>query len=202
MISHQRRFIFIQVPRTAGTSVTAALRDESCELLPDTHDPRVPHAPANHLTLHEINRHGLVEPEVLRSYFKLCFVRNPWDWMISEICCPGLRPLFDGLTVEQSIRKACAIARDSPVGYGNHLRPQSDFIASGDLEVDFVGRFEDLADDFRAACERIGRPANLPALNRTQHTSYWSYYNRETRDLVAETFRRDIERFGYAFAAD
>jgi hypothetical protein len=202
MISHRHRFVFIHIPRTGGTSLAEALRDESCELLPNTHDPRAAHAPANHLTLHEIASHGLAGPEVLRSYFKFCFVRNPWDRLISEICCRWLRPVFDGLTMEQSIREGCRIAATQTTGYANHLRPQSDFVASGDLEMDFVGRFEDLTKDFEVVCERVGTRRTLPVRDRSQHTSYWAYYNRETRDLVAETYRRDVELFAYSFAAD
>ncbi len=201
MISHRRRFVYIHIPRTGGTSFSEALRDESCELLPNTHDLRAQHAPANHLTLHEIASQGLAAPELLRSYFKFCVVRNPWDRLISEVCCRWLRPLFRGLTMEQSIRKACEVASTRTTGYGNHLRPQSDFIASGDLEMDFIGRFEELRQAFETVRERVGAPGSLPIRDRSDHTSYWAYYSPETRDLVAETYRQDIEQFGYSFAA-
>jgi hypothetical protein len=88
MISHKHRFIFIHIPKTAGTSIEEALRDESCQLLPGEWDyRRAPHAPLNHLTLQEVADCGILTPAQLKSYFKFCFVRNPWDRLVSEIFC-------------------------------------------------------------------------------------------------------------------
>ena len=38
-----------------------------------------------------------------------------------------------------------------------------------------------------------------PHRNRSGHKDYRTYYTDETRDLVAEAFRGDIETFGYTF---
>ena len=108
MISHQHRFIFIHIPKTAGTSIEKALCDESCQLLPGEWDrTRVSHTPLNHLTLQELVDYSILTPAQFKTYFKFCFVRNPWDRLISEIFCPWMRPWFRDLTVDQAIRRAC-----------------------------------------------------------------------------------------------
>ncbi len=72
---------------------------------------------------------------------------------------------------------------------------------NGHLLVDFVGRFENLQDDFVYVCQRIGLPhLSLPHVNAShRRPDYRSYYNEYTKHLVEEYFRRDIELFGYSF---
>jgi hypothetical protein len=66
--------------------------------------------------------------------------------------------------------------------------------------VDFIVRFESIADNFCEACRRIGIPyAGLPVRNKSTHGSYRDYYNTETRRLVADLFAEEISAFGYSF---
>ena len=199
MISHKHKFIFIHITKTAGTSIEKTLRDESCQLLPNTWDQqRVPHTPLNHLTLQELVDYGLLTSAQLNAYFKFCFVRNPWDRLISEIFCPWMSPYFSELSVDQRIRKACALAT-TPSGIANHLRLQQEFIQSDGLQMDFIGRFENLAADFNQVCRILGIAATLPHYNYSAHWPYPEYYDEESQALVAATYQRDIEAFGYAF---
>lgn len=201
MISHKHKFIFIHIPKTGGTSIEEALRDESCQLLAGEWDyAHVRHAPLNHLTLQELADCGLVTPAQLTSYFKFCFVRNPWDRLISEISCRWMSPWFQNMEIEQRIRHACERGA-TPLGIANHLRPQADFVRAPGLQMDFIGRFEDLDEDFAEVCRFLGIQAVLPHRNRSQHRPYQEYYNAETQALVTNTYRRDIDAFHYTFAA-
>ena len=66
--------------------------------------------------------------------------------------------------------------------------------------VDYIRRFENLADDFRNVCEAPGIPAaTLPRYNRSTREHYSTCYEDELRDLVHTRFAAEIERFGYAF---
>ena len=66
--------------------------------------------------------------------------------------------------------------------------------------VDYVMRFENLANDFRSVCTTLGIPtAPLPQYNRSNREHYSKYYNDELRELVRERFAPEIERFGYTF---
>jgi hypothetical protein len=199
MISHKHRFIFIHIPKTAGTSIEEALRDESCQLLPGEWDHgRVHHTPLNHLTLQEVADYGMLTPAQLKSYFKFCFVRNPWDRLVSEIFCPWMSPWFKELPVDQRIRRACELATTTN-GIGNHLRLQQDFVDADGLPMDFVGRFEHLDEDFDQLCRLLGIEAALPHRNRSAHRPYQEYYDEQTQALAAATYRRDIEAFQYQF---
>ena len=66
--------------------------------------------------------------------------------------------------------------------------------------VDYIMRFESLADDFRAVCMAIGiSPPTLPQYNRSSREHYSKYYDDELREFVRTRFAAEIERFNYTF---
>jgi hypothetical protein len=66
--------------------------------------------------------------------------------------------------------------------------------------VDYVMRFENLADDFCTVCAALDiSPATLPRYNRSSREHYSKYYDDELREFVRKRFAAEIERFGYTF---
>ena len=68
MISHEHKFIFVQINKTGGTSVRHAL-------LPESGRENV------HQFAQFYKKHC---PKVFDKYFKFAFVRNPWDRVVSQ----------------------------------------------------------------------------------------------------------------------
>ena len=71
------------------------------------------------------------------------------------------------------------------------------------IMADFIGRFENLADDFDLVAARIGAPElELPHLWRSEgrrSRPYREFYDDGLKDLVHERYREDTEVFEYTF---
>src|SRR6266516_543555 len=117
MISFQKRFLFVHIPKTAGNSIQSALRDYSEDQLVALHKEqdgierfglRNPNYKIKkHSTLADY-RAALGEDQ-FRSLCKFTCVRNPWDRMISRITLPQrkTRQLGTGRNSERSFQKLC-----------------------------------------------------------------------------------------------
>ncbi|MDJ0511175.1 MAG: sulfotransferase family 2 domain-containing protein [Crocosphaera sp.] len=69
----------------------------------------------------------------------------------------------------------------------------------GEILVDFVGKYENLKEDFDLVCETVGLPKlNLIHHGATIHRPYHRLYTKEMAEIVYNHSYLDIERFGYA----
>ena len=184
------RAIFIHIPKTGGSSVARALFGDS-----------------RHVPYFEYER---INPRKFRRFFKFSFVRNPWDRLVSTYFF-----LKNGGVNELDRR----FAAEKLAGYDNfsafvegwlseqnirswvHFMPQHYFIcdAKRRVRMDFVGRTETIAADFRTVCERLGVAAQLKWTNRGDHRPYGDYYTEALRERVAAVYAEDIAIFGYQY---
>jgi len=200
MISLQKRFLFVHIPKTAGNSIQSVLRDYSEDELValrkeqdgierfGLRNPR--YKVKKHSTLNEYR--DALEDGKFRSLYKFTCVRNPWDRMVSYYFTPTQNP-------ETWNRKKFRGIISKVVSVADYLR-----LDNADIDpfanVDYIMRFENLADDFRAVCAAIGiSPRTLPQYNRSTRGHYSKYYDDELRELVRNRFAAEIDRFGYAF---
>lgn len=202
MISHEKRIIFVHLRRTGGNSVEVALG--GIRLLDGRGEPTLVwdnrlHRGASpfkedrrghpiHATAEEIRRSY---PREFEAYFRFSIVRNPWAQMAS---------LYSRLFPQDL---ALAGFRRWLVGFRRPAGtvPQASlFDRRGRCLVDFVGRFESLADDFGSACDHAGIPRpTLPVTNRGGERDLSRLYDAATDRAVRKLFAADIERFGYVF---
>lgn len=178
MIDHERRFIFLHIPRTGGTSVETLLRGG--DLWRDRPDEK-------HLSASEARR--LYGADAWDRYFTFTFVRNPWDRMVS---------LWKSRYYAQAPTLREFLVRYRPRPHEPSSPRYADIL---DLNVDFVGRYERLQQDFDLVCDRIGIPrAVLPRVEVREHEHYSRYYDGASRAIVAHVHAEDIRRYGYAYA--
>jgi chondroitin 4-sulfotransferase 11 len=202
MISFDKKFIFIHIPKTAGTSLEVALEDDSCIFKRGewAKKPMGFNAPLNHLTISQIQHSRELSIDDFNSFFKFTFVRNPWDKVISECFCGQIQLVFkDCKTIKEKIKKVCALSK-TQFGYAAHCKPQTDFITHPNFEMNFIGRFESLKKDYNTVCEKLSlKNRELSHKNKSDKKPYQEYFDQETIDLVAESYRKDIDYFGYKF---
>ena len=200
MISFQKRFLFVHIQRTGGNSVQSILQKYSEDKIV-----------ALRAKQDGIERFGLVNPkydvgkhstlaeyraalgeEQFRGLFKFTCVRNPWERMVSDYFRPTRQPqTWDRKEFRKMVSKALAVP--------DFLRLEKDD-ANPFGNVDYIMRFENLAEDFRQVCARLDIDADpLPAYNRSTRDHYSKYYDDELRDFVRKRFATEIEHFGYKF---
>jgi len=216
IISHSHRFIFFHVAKTGGMSVRHVLQAYGQE--PQHFKiERPPKLKAGHfnpfyaiweaLLLHATAQDAKKElsSECFDRYYKFAFVRNPWDWQVSMYHFILREPTHAKHELVKQLGSFTAylgwvMATPKPYPKGA-TKLQSTVLtdAEGNLLVDFVGRYETLAQDFTQICRRLGIPATLPHVNRTVHRDYRDYYTPETSAWVAAHFAADIRLFGYTF---
>ena len=201
MISYKKKFLFIHIPKTAGTSLEMALEDDSCIFKRNqwSRERRGFNAPLNHLTLNQLSACTELSALNLDSFFKFTFVRNPWDKVVSECFCPHVQTVFkDCKTMGEKIRKSCHLANQG--GYGGHFLKQHAFIKHPVLKMDFIGRFENLKEDTYFLFNSLRLPVlKLKHTHQSQRKNYREYFNEETATLVYNTYTEDITKYNYSF---
>lgn len=175
MISRKYKCIFVHIIKTGGVSVATALK------MRKTHC---------HMSASAIRKR--VGEKKWNSYFKFSFVRNPYDKLVSQYHYN--RQSFG---YEDATFKEYATAFGEGKQISTYPQLNSWYL---DEEVDFVGRFENLQQDFETVCEKIGATdLMLPHKNKSKHKHYTEYYDDEIKQIVAEKYALDIENFGYGF---
>lgn len=93
-----------------------------------------------------------------------------------------------------------------PIGLYDKLgmsqaNPQSDWLTdqNGKIIVDYIGKFENIEEDFEKLQTILGIEDNLPRLNKTDHKNYRLYYNENTKRIVEKLYFEDIMNFNYEF---
>lgn len=210
LISHAHRFIFIHIDRTAGTSIQQALARYGCQRANARWKRRLVWlGGANtigglyrsvefgeHVTADTVRR--CLPAACYASMFKFAFVRNPWDLLVSR----------HAYLLRKQEHPRHRLVTQMP-NFADYLRweirrdklHQHRYVTdgTGELIVDYIGRFENLDAHVGDVGRRLGLPVTLPHVNPSAHGDYRDYYTAVTRGWVEHAFRRDIELFGYSF---
>jgi len=200
IISHTHKFVFVAVSKTGTTSLQSILREYNDEVNPHKilKHPRSQPNYRKHAPLYVIREVFNVD-----DYFSFCFVRNPWSRTVSrwhytqKIASSEDTPYGD--ECRQQLLK-CKTFKDYILYTNTCIQSRFVLDKHGNNIVDFIGKFENLQQDFNKICDKIGIPKHqLSHKNATKHKHYTEYYDDETRQIVAEKYAKDIEMFGYEF---
>lgn len=211
MICYKQECIFVHIPKTGGTSIEDVIwgSDHSSrtekQLWMGAVRPgfnKYQSGGLQHLLATQIRQE--VGQSVFDRFWKFAFVRNPWDRVVSQYCYMKKRKdlrRHSGMRRWTSLKKYLRLIQKV-----EHVQwyEQWRFILDKDGHrlVDFIGRFENLQQDFQSVMTRLGRPnEKLPHTMKSQRTHYSDYYDQESLDTVAQMYQRDIELLGYSYAS-
>ncbi|MCX7568269.1 sulfotransferase family 2 domain-containing protein [Sulfitobacter sp. F26169L] len=163
ILNDKYRFVFVHIPKTAGTSVRnalAALDGRNTEAVAQTK-----HETPMEFFAHFDERTGSsANLEDIKSYRFVCFLRHPVDRFVSlhRYLVTTHRHVYP--QVPRSINRFSDVAADRPDWSTaiRALRPQVDFVRG---VHPWIGRFEQLEQDFSALCEMLDTDLELQHLN-------------------------------------
>lgn len=150
---------FVQIPKTASSSIAEAIKDEQ--------------------------RAHVRASEVPAPRF--AFVRHPCDRLVStwEFMRQQNSEKLNSYVRGRTFREFIEI---------DHLflHPQCWWL---DAEMAFIGRFEQLDEDFAKVSD-----AHLPHLNATERKPWPEYFDDDSLAFARKRYAEDFERFGYVAA--
>ena len=196
MISHDKKCIFVHIPKCAGSSINQELRLKSLGFSG--------HAPASY------------HSEFLSDYFSFTFVRNPYDRIVSAY--KYFQKLKEGHRLYKRNKIISDVANKMPfVEFVNHVKDfqklmtrEEGSFESGihfqsfsyflDEPVEYIGRFENIQHDYFNIMSRLNLPLkNLPRTNSTNNSNYRELYIEESKNAVYNIYKEDIKEYNYEF---
>lgn len=217
LISYSHQFIFFHIAKVAGISIREALKPyvQEPEKFKIKRPPKkLDNGAAN--PLYEMWESSLthakakevkadVSSDIYNGFYKFSFVRNPWDWQVSMyhfLLKETSNIRYDLIRSMNSFEEYLewVICAKNPYPKGaTKLQKEMVVDENNNLIVDFIGKYENLNQDFAQICQVLKINATLPHLNQSSHRDYKLYYNERTQKMVAEHFSEDIELFRYTF---
>ena len=204
LVSHIYRFIYIKNKKVAGSSVESFF-GKYCT------DPKGKYCYSDQID-QSISSYGIIGrrlggsgnkwvshksaieikrdigSDVFDKYLKFCVVRNPWDKMVSKYYWSGSKGSFEDFVKN------------------NNANNWSTHTINGLPVSDFYIRFESLEEDIKNLCDKLGITdydiTKLPkhkSQTRKSDKHYRDYYTDETRNIVYQKHKKEIEFFGYEF---
>lgn len=175
---HKNKALFIHIPKTGGSSMSSApfiLKHGSQGIAPNS--------------------------EFIMSLpFRFSFVRNPYDRYASVLFNLGFatRKSFEDFTINIFAKEYEQRMKENNFEWQPLWSMSKYLVFDEKLEVDFLGRFENLLEDWKKVCEMIDYDFKLPHHNKSNWKGYDQFYTPKTRSIVGLAYANDFARFNYA----
>lgn len=180
--SNSKKFIFIHIPKAAGTSVRQALGE--------------PKTGRQHLPWWVYKRGN---PKKYDEFFKFSFVRDPVDRLFSgyNYLRAGGNNQSEDLAVSEYLRKYRDfnefVEKEILLGFMmNHpvFMPQYWYLCDcyGNIMVDFIGRYETLSKDFEVVANTLAVSSKLPHANKAKATKLLVEPDSYSKSIIKELY--------------
>lgn len=189
-INPDKKFIFIHIPKTAGSSMELVFG--GCD----------------HETIYDYNTNVNID-----NYYKFCFVRNPFDRLISSFFKDYERIIsnyniyyfsdFVYLLYDKLYENFIPPKNFNMFSYTNYFKiiqviPQYLFISiNNSIKMDFIGRFESITEHWNFLSKKFDFKQNITKFNSGKHDHYSVYYNNNLKKKVEKIYAKDFELFEY-----
>ncbi len=183
------RTIFIHIPRTAGVSIAKALFGNLA---------------GGHLTYKAYEK--IFSNWTMKKYFIFSFVRHPYTRLCSAFSFLKAGGMNDfDKEFSQKYLKNFESLDDFVLNFLNsktiysypHFTPQYEFLinSQNQIQIDFIGKFENLQQDFEYVTRKLKIKTQLPHLNKSRHLN--CELTAQAKDKIYQIYRQDFEIFDY-----
>jgi hypothetical protein len=208
IINHTHRFIFIHIPKNAGTTSAHLFSRFTSYRDLEVGATKIGEAmQRDYYTRFGLQKHSTTEAirrvvgdDTWSSYFKFAFVRHPEPRAVSTYKFLRRWRLWKGSDIMDKFHTVNDfIASDywKTDGVGAILAPQVKYLTE---EVDYVGRVE----TFDACIDHVVEKIGLPPI-KDRRVDFKNESDRapvslddRSRDLIFNRYRADFDAFGYA----
>lgn len=204
IVSHNCKYLFVELPHTASTSISQELRDNY-----DGHRVLAKHSP-----YHKFLNNASKEE---KTYFVFSCVRNPLDVVVTEyfrlkanhkesFTTPKKWKRNGGWVPNYQLNQFKFIS-DNDADFATFFKkyykaPYDNWSCLDHKNFDFVIRFENLQEGFSQVLQLLGieQKRVLPSSNRTGgKKDFLSYYTPEIQDQAKKVFGPYMKKWGYEF---
>ena len=187
-ISHNKRFVFVCVPKTGTSSIRAALQPylETAKIIPSTLSKGIKIKLDLHISYEE---HLTLYPEA-RNYISFGFVRNPYFRFVSTYLYH-----FPKATGPEEMERFIEERTYLITPYNMFYTTQSELLKG----VGIVYRYENYTDDCKLLFSRLGLDA--PSLKKENETisdeDKLRFLSPSLCRIIEEMYHEDFSQFGY-----
>jgi hypothetical protein len=178
--NHNLNSVFVHVPRVAGSSIEQVFGG------------------LGHKDIIYFKRFMVGQTDLdFYDAFKFAFVRNPYERFVSGYYWTELKT--DINEYASQLAEMYEEWKDDSLEE-IIFRPQWKFICNQykQIQVDFVGRYESLKDDWFTVANKLGLDIKLPHLNKSKRSGSWEKeLNSQSKGIIANLYKDDFEVFGY-----
>ncbi len=187
--------IFIHVPKVAGSSIERVIYQTDKWLV-------------GHVKASDYMK---FDKDKFDSYFSFGFVRNPYDRVVSAYHYLkkgggnkndekwASKNIYKYNSFEEFVLALEDLEIQNKILNWMHFTPQYKFLCESEknILVNFVGKFENLEEDFKKILKILSRKDKLIHINKSLHANYKKYYNDAMYKIIRDIYRDDFEIFDY-----